>query len=37
MVDDAEKYGESDKERKAAIEAANRADSVCPLERVVKG
>lgn len=28
MVDDAEKYGESDKERKAAIEAANRADSV---------
>ncbi|KAJ5890153.1 Chaperone DnaK [Penicillium tannophilum] len=28
MVEDAEKYGESDKERKAAIEAANRADSV---------
>ena len=28
MVDDAEKYGEQDKERKAAIEAANRADSV---------
>lgn len=28
MVDDAEKYGAADKERKAAIEAANRADSV---------
>ena len=28
MVDDAEKYGEQDKERKAAIEAANRADGV---------
>jgi molecular chaperone DnaK len=28
MVDEAEKYGEADKERKAAIEAANRADSV---------
>ncbi|KAJ5172569.1 heat shock protein SSC1 mitochondrial precursor [Penicillium capsulatum] len=28
MVDDAEKYGEQDKERKSAIEAANRADSV---------
>ncbi|KAI9704827.1 MAG: 70-kilodalton heat shock protein [Candelina mexicana] len=28
MVDDAERYGEQDKERKAAIEAANRADSV---------
>ena len=28
MVDDAEKYGEEDKERKAAIEAANRADGV---------
>ncbi|KAL8824388.1 MAG: hypothetical protein Q9191_005086 [Dirinaria sp. TL-2023a] len=28
MVDDAEKYGEQDKERKAAIESANRADSV---------
>jgi molecular chaperone DnaK len=28
MVEDAEKYGEADKERKAAIEAANRADSV---------
>merc|ERR1711939_958 len=28
MVDDAEKYGAQDKERKAAIEAANRADSV---------
>ena len=28
MVDDAEKYGTQDKERKAAIEAANRADSV---------
>ncbi|KAG6988986.1 protein PNS1 [Physcia stellaris] len=28
MVDAAEKYGEQDKERKAAIEAANRADSV---------
>ncbi|KAK5806454.1 hypothetical protein VI817_000712 [Penicillium citrinum] len=28
MVDDAEKYGEQDKERKLAIEAANRADSV---------
>jgi molecular chaperone DnaK len=28
MVDDAEKYGEQDKERKNAIEAANRADSV---------
>ena len=27
MVDDAEKYGEQDKERKAAIEAANHADS----------
>ncbi|KAF2091861.1 heat shock protein 70 [Saccharata proteae CBS 121410] len=28
MVNDAEKYHEQDKERKAAIEAANRADSV---------
>ncbi|XHG03306.1 hypothetical protein AWENTII_006617 [Aspergillus wentii] len=28
MVDDAEKYGAQDQERKAAIEAANRADSV---------
>ena len=28
MVEDAEKYGAQDKERKAAIEAANRADSV---------
>lgn len=28
MVNDAEKYGEQDKERKGAIEAANRADSV---------
>lgn len=28
MVNDAEKYQEQDKERKAAIEAANRADSV---------
>ncbi|KAJ9501794.1 Hsp70 ATPase ssc1 [Exophiala xenobiotica] len=28
MVSDAEKYGAQDKERKAAIEAANRADSV---------
>ena len=28
MVDDAEKYGEADKERKSAIESANRADSV---------
>jgi molecular chaperone DnaK len=28
MVDEAEKYGAQDKERKAAIEAANRADSV---------
>lgn len=28
MVDDAERYGEQDKERKSAIEAANRADSV---------
>ncbi|KAJ5112407.1 Heat shock 70 kDa protein [Penicillium argentinense] len=28
MVEDAEKYGEADKERKLAIEAANRADSV---------
>src|SRR6266516_3190556 len=28
MVNDAEKYGQQDKERKAAIEAANRADSV---------
>lgn len=28
MVDEAEKYGEADKARKAAIEAANRADSV---------
>ncbi|KAK7541973.1 heat shock protein 70 family [Phyllosticta citribraziliensis] len=28
MVQDAERYGEEDKERKAAIEAANRADSV---------
>ncbi|KAI0388835.1 hsp70-like protein [Xylariaceae sp. FL0594] len=28
MVQDSEKYAESDKERKAAIEAANRADSV---------
>jgi len=28
MVNDAEKYANSDKERKAAIEAANRADSV---------
>jgi molecular chaperone DnaK len=28
MVDDAAKYAEADKERKSAIEAANRADSV---------
>lgn len=28
MVDDAEKYAETDKDRKNAIEAANRADSV---------
>lgn len=28
MIDDAEKFGEADKARKAAIEAANRADSV---------
>lgn len=28
MVEDAEKYGEQDRARKAAIEAANRADSV---------
>ncbi|KAF4553025.1 Heat shock 70 kDa protein-like protein [Elsinoe fawcettii] len=28
MVDDAEKYAETDKERKSAIETANRADSV---------
>ena len=28
MVDDAEKYADTDKERKAAIESANRADSV---------
>ena len=28
MVDDAEKFGAQDKERKASIEAANRADSV---------
>ena len=28
MVDDAEKYAETDKERKGSIEAANRADSV---------
>ncbi|KAF2094052.1 mitochondrial heat shock protein-like protein [Rhizodiscina lignyota] len=28
MVNDAEKYAEADKERKSAIEAANRADSV---------
>lgn len=28
MVSDAEKYGAADKERKSAIEAANRADSV---------
>ncbi|KAL2754502.1 hypothetical protein ACRALDRAFT_2028904 [Sodiomyces alcalophilus JCM 7366] len=28
MVEDSEKYAETDKERKAAIEAANRADSV---------
>ncbi|KAI9695498.1 MAG: 70-kilodalton heat shock protein [Bogoriella megaspora] len=28
MVDDAEKYADADKERKSAIEAANRADSV---------
>jgi molecular chaperone DnaK len=28
MVNDSEKYAEQDKERKAAIEAANRADSV---------
>ncbi|KAJ5258855.1 hypothetical protein N7534_001783 [Penicillium rubens] len=28
MVEDSEKYAEADKERKAAIEAANRADSV---------
>lgn len=28
MVNDAEKYGEQDKQRKAVIEAANRADSV---------
>ncbi|KAF8541296.1 heat shock protein 70 family [Trichophaea hybrida] len=28
MIDDAEKFGEADKARKAAIETANRADSV---------
>jgi len=28
MVEDSEKYAEADKERKGAIEAANRADSV---------
>ncbi len=28
MVDDAEKYADADKDRKAAIEASNRADSV---------
>ena len=28
MIDNAEKYGEADKERKAAIEGANRADSI---------
>jgi molecular chaperone DnaK len=28
MVNDSEKYAEQDKERKAAIEAANRSDSV---------
>ncbi|KAK3208939.1 hypothetical protein GRF29_69g195998 [Pseudopithomyces chartarum] len=28
MVDDAERYGDQDKQRKSAIEAANRADSV---------
>ncbi|CCF32009.1 heat shock protein 70 [Colletotrichum higginsianum] len=28
MVEDSEKYAETDKERKGAIEAANRADSV---------
>ncbi|KAF1808409.1 heat shock protein 70 [Eremomyces bilateralis CBS 781.70] len=28
MVDDAERYGEEDKERKSVIETANRADSV---------
>jgi len=28
MIDDAEKYQEVDKERKSAIEGANRADSV---------
>merc|ERR1712224_529856 len=28
MVEDSEKYAEADKDRKAAIEAANRADSV---------
>lgn len=29
MVSDAEQYAESDKERKAVIEEANKADSVC--------
>ena len=29
MVADAEKYSETDKARKAVIEEANRADSVC--------
>lgn len=29
MIDDAEKYRESDKERRDAVEAANRADSIC--------
>ena len=28
MIDNAEKYGEADKERKAAIEGANRADGI---------
>jgi molecular chaperone DnaK len=28
MIDDAEKFGEADKARKAAIEGANRADTV---------
>jgi len=29
MVSDAEKYAETDKARRAVIEEANRADSVC--------
>jgi molecular chaperone DnaK len=37
MVQDAERYQESDKERKAAIEAANRSDSVLnDTERALK-